>query len=187
MATEHVLDPVAVSPDQFTDCAQALVHTILFHRSIDTEATPWAVRLPGVDIAFASAESPDSTQQILSRHVPMQTQVFSDPEEAWIILSLSYNVPKRGWFRNTIQNEIWERWCVPFTFATLTAQEIRDAMLDAVALITRRSNSTDVPGLPDGATFAYALRVPGAGDADASPEFARAARGPRDASASVFS
>ena len=53
--TEHILDTVQISPDQFLDCAQALIHTILFHRAIDTLVTPKSIHMTGVDIAYASA------------------------------------------------------------------------------------------------------------------------------------
>ena len=186
IATEHVLDPVEISPDQFTDCAQALVHTILFHRSIDTQVTPHAVHLPGVDIAFASAETAETTQQILARLAPMQELVFTDPKEAWIILSLSYNVPKRGWFRDTFQNEVWERWCIPFSFGTLTAQEIRAAMLHTITQITLKANSCEIPKLPEGGSFKFAMNLPTDKDWETSREFAKLVKRICDTPASMF-
>jgi hypothetical protein len=170
---EHVLDPILVSPDQFIDCAQALIHTILFHRSIDITAKPRSFHLPGVDIAYASSESPESTQQILARLTPLQDSVFTGIGRTWVILSVSYNVPKKGWFRDSYANEIWERWCIPFTFDTRTVQEMRLAMQHTITQITMKANSAAVPTLPDGALFSYAMNLPTDKDWETSKEFIR--------------
>jgi hypothetical protein len=159
-AAEHLVDQITVSPDQFTDCAQAIIHTILFQRSIDVQVTPTSIRLPGVDIAFASAESPESTTQILSRLAPLQDAVFGGRRDCWIILSLSYNVPKRGWFRDSFANEVWERWCIPFAFEMLTAHQIREAMLHTITQITFKANETEIPRLPEGGAFRYTINLP---------------------------
>jgi hypothetical protein len=62
-ATEElVLDVILVGPDQVTDCTQVFIHTILVYRSIDVPTAPQSFHLPGVDIAYASAETAESTQ-----------------------------------------------------------------------------------------------------------------------------
>lgn len=173
IATEHVLDPIAISPDQFTDCAQALIHTIMFHRAIDRQITPKSVHMPGVDIGYASAESAETTQQIYTKLIPMQDIVFSGVKDAWIILSLYYNVPKKGWLRDTFQNEVWERWCIPFSFDTLTAQEIRDAMLHTITQITMKASTSEIPKLPDGGVFGFTMSLPCDKDWETSKEFVK--------------
>jgi hypothetical protein len=59
---EQVLDAILIGPDKFTDCTQVFIHIILFHRSIDVPTAPQSFNLPGVDIAYASDETAESTQ-----------------------------------------------------------------------------------------------------------------------------
>lgn len=185
---EHVLDSTEISPDQFTDCAQALIHTILFHRSIDTQVTPKSIHMSGVDIAFASAETEEVTQYILERLAPMQDAVFDGLTDAWVVLSLAYNVPKKGWFRDTYSTEIWERWCISFTFSTLNAQEIRDQMLHTITQITMKANSSEIPKIPsEGSTFKFTLSLPTDKDWEASKELFRLAKKVVNTPTSLFS
>lgn len=169
--TEHILDTVQISPDQFLDCAQALIHTILFHRAIDTLVTPKSIRMSGVDIAYASAETEEVTQYIISRLNPLQDSIFEDPKDCWIVLSLAFNVPKKGWFRDTYTTEIWERWCISFSFATLTAQDIREAMLHTITQITLKANASEIPKIPSiDSSFKFTLSLPTDKDSDISSE-----------------
>jgi hypothetical protein len=171
--TEHVLDGILVSPDLFIDCAQALIHTILFHRSIDVPVEPQSISVPGAGVSYASAESPESAERILSRLVPLQELVFTGAPRTWVILSISYNVPKKGWFRDSYANEVWERWCIPFTFDTRTVQEMRVAMLHTISQITMKANGAAVPSLPEGGQFAYTMNLPTDKDWETSREFIR--------------
>lgn len=169
--TEHILDTVQISPDQFLDCAQALIHTILFHRAIDTLVTPKTIHMVGVDISYASAETEEVTQYIISRLTPLQDAVFQDLKECWIILSLAFNVPKKGWFRDTYSTEIWERWCISFSFATLNAQDIREAMFHAITQITLKANASEIPKIPPSdSSFKFLISLPTDKDSDISSE-----------------
>ena len=170
--TEFILDSIQISPDQFLDCAQALIHTILFHRAIDTQITPKSVHMTGVDIAYASAETEEVTQYIISRLNPMQEAIFDNPKkEYWVVLSLAFNIPKKGWFRETYATEIWERWCLSFSFGTLTAHEIRENMLHTITQITNKANASEIPKIPTSdATFKFTLSLPTDKDSDVSSE-----------------
>jgi hypothetical protein len=170
---EHVLDPILISPDQFLDCAQAIIHTILFQRSIDVPATPESFYLPGLDISYASAESCESTQQILTRLGPLQDSVFTGIPRTWVILSVAYSVPKQGWFKSSYQNETWERWCLRFSFDTRTVQEMRVAVLHTITQITMNASGAAVPALPEGALFSYTMNLPTDKDWETSKEFVR--------------
>ncbi|OHS95259.1 hypothetical protein TRFO_02245 [Tritrichomonas foetus] len=170
--TEFILDSIQISPDQFMDCAQALIHTILFHRAIDTQVTPKSIHMTGVDIAYASAETEEVTQYIASRLAPLQDAIFEDPKkECWLVLSLAFNIPKKGWFRDTYSTEIWERWCISFSFATLTAQEIREKLLHTITQITNKANASEIPKIPSSdASFKFTLSLPTDKDSDVSTE-----------------
>lgn len=176
LVPEHILDPLEVSPDQFLDCATAVVHTILFHRSIDTQVTPRAVVLPGVDIAYASAETEQTSEGIRARLAPMQDEVlagrYAQDGSAWLILSLSHAVPRRGWFRATTVSEVWERWCITFSFSPMTASEIREQMLHTILQIKDKAGESSVPRSESGgAAFRFALSLPTDKDWETSKEF----------------
>ncbi|KAH0785886.1 hypothetical protein GPJ56_010286 [Histomonas meleagridis] len=173
---EHILDPLEISPDQFLDCVQAIIHTILFHRSIDTQVSPKSILLPGVDICYASGETEQVTEYIKTRLLPMQQEVFSGRYEkegtAWLILTLSYSIPRKGWFRDTYTTEIWERWCITFTFSALTASEIREHLLHKILQIKDKASESEVPRNPTiGSTFKFTLNLPTDKDWDTSTEF----------------
>jgi hypothetical protein len=120
-----------------------------------------------VDIAYATGESAETTQNILSRLSVLQDAVFTNPTaDCWIILSLSYDVPKRGSFRDSFVNEVWERWCIPFAFQTLTAHEIREFMLHTITQITQKATESEIPTLPPGAVFKFARNLPTDKDLD---------------------
>jgi hypothetical protein len=172
-AHEHVLAAVRVSPDQFTDCAQAVVHTILFNRSIETGIVPRTFRLSGVDIAYVTTESPESRQYIVSRLTTLQDAVFTGIARTCLIVTLSNDVPRRGWFRDSYASEPWERWCVPFVFGTLTAHEMRASMLAAVEDITKLAAKTEIQALPEGGVFRYTLSLPTDKDWENSRECVR--------------
>ena len=174
--TEHILDPLEISPDQFLDCAQAIIHTILFHRSIDTQVTPKSIVLPGVDISYASGETEQVTEYIKTRLFSMQQGIFegkfNTEGSAWMILSLSHSVPRKGWFRDTYVTEVWERWCITFTFSPLTASEIREHMLHKILQIKDKASDSEVPRSPSaGSSFKFTLNLPTDRDWDASAEF----------------
>lgn len=160
MIAEYSLDPTQISPDQFFDCATALIHTILFHRSIDSQVIPKSIVLPGVDISYASAETEETSKYIFNKLQPMQTEVFSGLKEAWIILSLSYMTPKKGWFHDTYQQDIWERWIIRFNFATLCAKEIREQMLHTITQISLLATDSEVPRPSSSdSTFRFTLNL----------------------------
>lgn len=167
--TEHQLDPINISPDQFLDCAKAIIHTILFHRAIDTQVIPKSIIMSGVDIAYASAETPESSENIHKRLLPMQDAIFGGAQNTWIILSLSYNTPVKGWFKDVQSSQVWERWSIPFQFQTLSANDVRFAMLHTITQITQKANSCNVAMRPsEGSTFQYSLNLP----TDKGPETA---------------
>ena len=64
---ENILDPLEISPGQFSDCAQVIIHMIMFHLSIDTQVTSKSILLPSVDIAYASAETEQVSEYIKTR------------------------------------------------------------------------------------------------------------------------
>ena len=168
---EHSLDPIQISPDQFLDCAQALIHTIIFHRTVDIQTDPKIILLSGIDISFATSESSENIENIKKRLLPMQDYVFTGINEVWIILSLSYSTSKRGWFRDSQTSQIWERWAINFTFGTLTAKEMRDTLLHAITQITLKSNNTEIPKRNDeNSTFQYNLNLPIDKDWESSKE-----------------
>ena len=167
--TEHELDPICISPDQFLDCAQAIIHTILFHRAIDTQIIPQSVVMPGVDMCYASAETKESAENIKKRLIPLQETVFGGVPTTWIILTLAYNTPKKGWFKEVQTSQVWERWCITFQFQTLPAKDIRAAMFHAITQITQKANSCNVAMRPtEGSTFQYTINIP----TDKGPETA---------------
>jgi hypothetical protein len=170
---EHVLEAIRMSPDQFTDCAQAIIHTILFNRLIDSTNVPHTFRLPGVDIMYVTAEPLESQQQILSRLSPLQSIVFTGITKTWLVVTLSTFVPKHGWFRDSYANEVWERWCIPFTFATLTARDLRQSMLTAIEKITEQAAATEMMPLTEGGTFHYVINLPTDKDWETSKECIR--------------
>ena len=159
--TEHQLDPINVSPDQFLDCAQAIIHTILFHRAIDTQIEPKTVVLDGLDIAYASAETQASSENIYKTLLPLQDAVFSGIDSTWVILTLQYNSSKKGWFKDVQTAHVWERWCIPFQFSILTAKDIRISMFHTITQITQKANSCNVANRPsDNSTFQYTINLP---------------------------
>ena len=173
---EHILDPLEISPDQFLDCAQAVIHTILFHRSIDTQVTPKSIILPGVGIAYASAETEQVSESIRAKLAPMQNEVFmgkyAQDGSAWMIISLSHSVTKKGWFRETSINEVWERWCITFSFSPMTAGEIREQLLHIILQIKDKASESDIPmRTTDGSSFKFTLNLPTDKDWETSKEF----------------
>lgn len=173
---EHILDAIRISPDQFQDCATSLIHTILLNRTVDTVVSPVIIPLDGLDIDFASAETPQSAAYISERLAPMQDAVFAGMKEAWIILSLGHSVPKKSWFRETQAFEVWEQWCISFTFGTVTAADIREAMLHTVTQITMQANAAEVPRAEPGASFKYTINLPTDKDWGSSKEFIKLIR-----------
>lgn len=157
---EHELNDIHISPDQFLDCSQAIIHTILFHRCIDKQVTPKSVIMNGLDIAYATAEDEESSENIRKRLLTMQKAVFNGLKKPWIILSLMYSIPKKNWFfRESQSSKVWERWVISFTFSTLPAKEIRKTMLDVITKIILKSNSCKIASREKNENFTYSLNI----------------------------
>jgi len=172
--TEHVLDPVQISIDQFLDCAQALIHTILFYRGIESQCEPKSIIMNGLDIAYVTSESSENSESIRRRLIPMEEMVFQGFPDAWVILTLSYNTSKKGWFRDVQTADIWERWCFTFSFSVMTAREMRETMLHAITQITQKANSCEIPKKTGpNAVFQYSLSLPSDKDWESSKEIVK--------------
>jgi hypothetical protein len=128
-------------------------------------------------MAFATGETEETAEQILYRLGPLQNAVLLGIRPIWVAISLYYHSPKKGWFRSTFSNDVWERWCIPFRLDALNAQEVRESMLKAVSNIIKNGQGHEIPPLPDGASFKFALSLPSDKDWSSSPEIVRLVKG----------